>query len=168
MLVMATSICMMVFYGALTCLLPFAIVVTQVMAAGCAISGLLLGAHLASTSTNREYLIRKLLVGAFAGLILCIVLMIYAVSNFKFFMKEPTFAITIAIYVAAVTYLGYVVVFVLQPGHAEHKDDYIWGVIRMYIHVGIVVVTLFVLCLMLFTDKEKEKKRRRQGETEPQ
>ena len=145
----------MVFYGALSGRVPLAFVVTLIMAVGCAISGLLLGAHLASTSTNREYLIRKLLIGAFAGFILCIVLMIYAMIAFRFKAKETTFVITMFVYLAAVTYLGYVVVFVVLPGHAEHKDDYIWGVIRMYIHVGIVIVTLFVLIVLLCTRKKK-------------
>ena len=130
---LAGSISMIVFYGSLSGRVKMALIVTKMIALACASAGLYLGARLARTTTNREYLIRKLLVGAAAGFFVCIVIMIYAMSAFRFKGKETTFVITMIIYLLAVTYLGYVAVFVVLPGHAEHKDDSIWGVIRMYI-----------------------------------
>ena len=142
---LAGSIAMIVFYGSLAGRIKMALIVTKGVAISCASGGLYLGTRLAKSSTNREYLIRKLLVGAFIGFLVCIALMVWAMSSFRFKGKESTFVITMLIYLLAVTYLGYVAVFVVLPGHAEHKDDMIWGVIRMYIQSGIVVVTLTII-----------------------
>ena len=146
---------MMVAYGAISGAIQVAALVTFIMAVSCAILGLYLGTCLASTSTNREYLIRKLLVGGLAGFLTCILLMVYAMSAFKFHGKDTTFVFTMIIYLLAVVYLGYVVVFVVLPGHAEHKDDFIWGVLRMYIHVGIVIITLLIILCMLIKEKKE-------------
>ena len=146
---------MVVCYGALSGMIQVAAIVTFIMAVSCAILGLYLGTRLASTSTNREYLIRKLLIGALAGFVTCILLMVYAMSAFKFHGKSTTFIFTMIIYLLAVTYLGYVVVFVILPGQAQNKDDYIWGVLRMYIHIGIVIVTLLIILAMLIKKKKK-------------
>lgn len=139
------SIAMIVFYGSLSGRVKAALIVTTMVAISCASAGLYLGARLAKSSTNREYLIRKLLVGACAGFFVCIALMVWAMSAFRFKGKETTFLITMIIYLLAVTYLGYVAVFVVLPGQAEHKDDMIWGVIRMYIQSGIVLMTLTII-----------------------
>ena len=139
---------MVVCYGALSGMIQVAAIVTFIMAVSCAILGLYLGTRLASTSTNREYLIRKLLIGALAGFVTCILLMVYAMSAFKFHGKSTTFIFTMIIYLLAVTYLDYVDVFVILPGHAQSKDEYIWSVLRMYIHIGMVVVILVTILLV--------------------
>ena len=146
---------MIMWYGSISGKIPIAPIVTFIMAVSCAILGLYFGACLASTSTNREYLIRKLFLGALAGFLTCILLMVYAMSAFKFHAKSPVFIWTMIIYLLAVTYLGYVVVFVVLPGHAENKDDLIWGVLRMYIHIGIIIVTLLVILAMITRKKAK-------------
>lgn len=144
---LAGSISMITFYGSLSGWSGSASCVTFIMALNCGVAGLYLGSHLAKSSTNREYLVRKLITGAAAGFVACIILMVFAMSSFKFKSKESTFVITMLAYLLFVTYFGYVCVFVILPGHASHQDDYIWGVIRLYIHVGIVV---FTLTLILF------------------
>ena len=149
------SICMIVCYGALSGIIKIAAIVTFIMAVSCAILGLYLGVRLAKTSINREYLIRKLLVGAAAGFLVCIVLMVYAMSAFRFHGKSTTFVFTMIIYLLAVTYLGYVLVFVILPGQAQNKGDYIWGVLRMYMHIGIVIITLLIILAMLIKKKAK-------------
>ena len=132
---------MIVFYGALAGRLRMTLITTLVMAVLCATSGLYFGTRLASTSTNREHLIRKLLIGAFCGFIVCVGLMVLAMLSFRFRGgKEITFVITMIVYVISVIYLGYVTVFVVLPGHdlaAEQDENYVWGVIRMYIHVSL-------------------------------
>ena len=142
---LAGSISMIVFYGAISGKVKAALIVTTMVAISCASAGLYLGVRLAKSSTNREYLIRKMFVGACAGFLTCIALMMWAMSAFKFSGKSSTFISTMIIYLLAVTYLGYVAVFVVLPGHADHKDDTIWGVIRMYIQSGIVVMTLTII-----------------------
>ena len=154
---------MIVFYGSFTGVIPMAPIVTFIMAVSCAVLGLYFGACLAKTSTNREYLIRKLFLGALAGFLTCILLMVYAMSAFKFNGKSPVFVWTMIVYLLAVTYLGYVVVFVVLPGHAENKDDIIWGVLRMYIHIGFIILTLLVILVELgkkCTKKDDERPRR--------
>ena len=142
---LAGSICMMVCYGSISGKIKIAALVAFIMAVSCAIAGLYLGVRLASTSTNREYLIRKLLVGAVAGFIACIALMVYAMVAFRFSLKETTFLFTMIIYLLAVTYFGYTLVFVVLPSHEQYKDDYIWSVMRMYTHLGMVLVMLLAI-----------------------
>ena len=162
-LLLALSICMIVFYGSFTGVLPVAPIVTFIMAVSCAVLGLYFGACLAKTSTNREYLIRKLFLGALAGFLTCILLMVYAMYAFKFNAKSPVFIWTMIIYLLAVAYLGYVVVFVILPGHAENKDDIIWGVITMYTHIAFIVLTLLFIiteCVKKCKGEDKERPRR--------
>ena len=144
---LAGSICMMVCFGALAGMTKSAAVVTFMMAAAFAVLSLYLGARLATSSTKREYLIRKLLVGALAGFLATITVMIYAMSSFKSDVKTPTVILTVVFYLLLVMYFGYTLVFVILPGHEEYKDDYIWSVLRMYIHLGMVVVMLGAILL---------------------
>ena len=136
---------MIVFYGSFTGKNPIAIIVTLIMAVTCAVLGLYFGACMASTSTNSEYLIRKLFLGALAGFLTCILLMVYAMSAFKFDDKNLVFAGTIIIYLLAVTYLGFVLVLVVLPGHAENKDDVIWGVLQLYLYIGMVILLIIII-----------------------
>ena len=78
----AGSISMKVFYGSLACIFPTTIVVTTMMAITCVMGGLYVGAMMAKSSTNREYLIRKLIMGAFLGFLVCIMLIFYVDVSF--------------------------------------------------------------------------------------
>ena len=149
LLFLAFSFSMIVFYGSFSAKVPL-VGVTFILAVSCAVLGLYFGACLAKTSTNREYLIRKLFLGALAGFLTCMLLMVYAMYAFKFNSNSLVFIWTMIIYLLAVAYLGYVVVFVVLPGHAENKDDIIWGVLRMYIHICFIVLTLLVILGELF------------------
>ena len=130
------SISLIVFYGSLSGMLQAAVLVTLVMGMTCAVAGLYGGALIAKSSTNREYLIRKLMTGVLVGFFLCIALNMFAMASFMYDNKGTVFTFTMICYLVIALYLGYVVVFVILPGHAENKEDYIWGVIRLYLHIG--------------------------------
>jgi len=143
---LAGSISMIVLYGSVCGRMKSTMMVTFMLAQTCAIAGLLGGAIIAKSSTNREYLIRNLMTGALAGFFVCTAILVVAMSMFKFKGKESTFIMTMLLFLLVTTYYGYVVVFVALPGHASNKEDYIWGVIRMYIHIIVVIITFVGMC----------------------
>lgn len=75
---LAGSISMIVFYGALAGKYKHAAIVSIMMALTLSVAGLYAGALMAKSSTNREYLIRKMIAGAIAGYIVCILLVGFA------------------------------------------------------------------------------------------
>jgi len=113
----------------------------------CAITGVYLGARLAKSTTNREYLIRKLMTGALVGFVVCLGLMIFMMSSYPStrVKRHVTSMVVIQVmisYILTAMYFGYVIVFVIMPGMAEEPTDYIWGVCRVWIHIFIVIWTL--------------------------
>ena len=59
---------------------------------------------------------------------------------------------TILINIISAMYLGYVVVFVVLPGIAADPQDYIWGVMCIYMHVFLIIWTI---CLILWSILKK-------------
>jgi hypothetical protein len=113
---MAGSIAMTVMYGSVSGRIANALAVSFMMAMTASMAGLYGGARFAKSSVNREYLIRKLITGVMTGFLVCIIVMVFAMSSFKFKGKEMTLILTMVFFLLMSLYFGYVVVFVVLPG----------------------------------------------------
>lgn len=147
MYLMAGGIAMLVFIGSFTGLKPEAEVLCTVMAAALVMAGMYGGSLLAKSTTNREYLIRKLFIGVFAAFLICIVLMVMFMSSDD--KKKPStglFVFTFVVFMYAALYILYTTVFIILPGMVEDPQDYILGVTRVFTQQFILLWAL--LCIL--------------------
>ena len=144
---MCGGIVMLVMVGSFTGLKAEAWVLCNVMATALVMGGFYGGSLLAKTSTNREYLIRKLLIGVFAAFLICIVLMVMFMSSDD--KKKPAtglFVEVFVVFIVAALYMLYTVVFIILPGMVEDPADYIQGVTRVFTQQFILMWAL--LCIL--------------------
>ena len=156
-LLVGFSVGMAISFGWMSAYLPAAIMVTFVMGFATSMWGLYLGAMMAKTSTNREYLVRNLILGAGAGLVLCIIVYGFACVGWKFHGKGTTFWLTVILNLLSSVYIGYVIAYVVVPGAGDCENgDYIWAVMKVYMHIGIMTVIFVTILVSLFTREKKE------------
>ena len=128
-------------YGSIAALHPSAFTVIFIFAISCAVLGLYLGTLMAESSVDREELKRKLAVGTLISLAICILLLFLAVKALKKEFDVATLIVTLLVFALATLYFGFVLVYVVLPGHAQYAEDYIWGVVRLYLHIALIVCT---------------------------
>lgn len=143
---MAGAISMLVLVGSFVGMYAKPFVLAKIMAIALVMGGLYGGALFAKTSTNREYLIRKLLTGVFAAFLICILMMVMFMSSDK--KNESStglFVFTFFIFMLAAVYMGYTVVFIILPGMVEDPKDYILGVTRIFTQIFIIIWAILVI-----------------------
>jgi len=139
MVLLVGTIALACFAGSFTSNYKGAFYICEMLVKACAFTGIWGGAYFAKSSTNREYLIRKLMTGALVGFFAAIVLMMFAMSSYKKDVTSGTVVMAMISYILTSMYVGYVSVFVVLPGMAEDPTDFIWGVMRVWMHIFIII-----------------------------
>ena len=130
---------MVIMYGSISALHPTAFTVIFIFAISFAVLGLYLGTLMATSSVDREELKRKLAFGTLTSLALCLLLFFIAAKVFKIESTAATFITILMVFAIAILYFGFVLVYVVLPGHVQYAEYYIWGVIRLYLHIALIV-----------------------------